>query len=47
MVSIEQIKQLREETGVSPTEIKKALEETNGDIEKAKEWMGNLFRLER
>jgi len=37
MVSIEQIKQLREETGVSPTEIKKALEETNGDIEKAKE----------
>jgi elongation factor Ts len=37
MVLIEQIKQLREETGVSPTEIKKALEETNGDIEKAKE----------
>jgi elongation factor Ts len=37
MISIEQIKQLREETGVSPTEIKKALEEAKGDTEKAKE----------
>lgn len=37
MISIEQIKQLREETGISPTEIKKALEEAKGDIEKAKE----------
>ncbi len=37
MVSIDQIKQLREETGVSPTEIKKALEQSNGDPEKAKE----------
>ncbi len=37
MVSINQIKQLREETGVSPTEIKKALEEANGDLQKAKE----------
>jgi elongation factor Ts len=37
MVSIEQIKQLREETGVSPTEIKKALEQTNGNAQKAKE----------
>ena len=37
MVSIELIKQLREETGISPTEIKKALEEAKGDIEKAKE----------
>jgi elongation factor Ts len=37
MVTIEQIKQLREETGVSPTEIKKALEESKGDVEKAKE----------
>ena len=41
MASIEQIKQLREETGVSPTEIKKALEEAKGDTEKAKE----LLRL--
>lgn len=37
MISIEQIKQLRDETGISPTEIKKALEEAKGDIEKAKE----------
>ncbi|MBI2054040.1 MAG: elongation factor Ts [Candidatus Staskawiczbacteria bacterium] len=37
MVSIDQIKQLREETGVSPTEIKKALEEAGGNAEKAKE----------
>jgi elongation factor Ts len=37
MVTIDQIKQLREETGVSPTEIKKALEESNGDVKKAKE----------
>ncbi|MDD4625365.1 MAG: translation elongation factor Ts [Candidatus Paceibacterota bacterium] len=37
MVTIEQIKQLREETGVSVTECKKALEEAKGDLEKAKE----------
>ena len=37
MISIEQIKQLREETGVSPVEIKKALAEANGDLTKAKE----------
>ncbi len=37
MISIEQIKQLREETSVSPTECKKALESANGDFEKAKE----------
>jgi elongation factor Ts len=37
MVTIDQIKQLRDETGVSPTEIKKALEEAKGDTEKAKE----------
>ena len=37
MVSIEQIKQLREETGVSVSEVKKALEQANGDTEKAKE----------
>lgn len=35
--SIDQIKQLRKETGVSLNEIKKALKETDGDIEKAKE----------
>lgn len=37
MVHIDQIKQLREETGVAPTEIKKALEQSKGDVEKAKE----------
>ena len=37
MISIDQIKQLREETGVSPIEIKKALAEANGDVQKAKE----------
>ncbi|HDZ54726.1 MAG TPA: elongation factor Ts [Candidatus Nealsonbacteria bacterium] len=46
MVSIEKIKQLREETGVSIAECKKALMETRGDIEQAKEtlrkWGGEL-----
>ncbi len=37
MVTIDQIKQLRDETGVSPVEIKKALAEANGDLQKAKE----------
>ena len=41
MINIDKIKQLREETGVSPTEIKKALEEAKGDTVKAKE----LLRL--
>ena len=42
MISIDQIKQLREETGVSVTECKKALEETGGDFEKAKEVLRRL-----
>lgn len=37
MISIEQIKRLREETGVSISECQKALEEVNGDILKAKD----------
>lgn len=37
MTTIEEIKKLREETGVSPTEIKKALVEARGDTNKAKE----------
>lgn len=37
MVDIKLVKQLRQETDVSITECKKALEETQGDIEKAKE----------
>jgi len=37
MTTINQIKKLREETGVSITECKKALEETRGEIKKARE----------
>lgn len=37
MVTIEQIKQLREETGLSISEVKKALEQAKGDVKKAKE----------
>ncbi len=37
MVTIEQIKDLREETGLSISEVKKALEDAKGDSEKAKE----------
>ncbi len=36
MISIDLIKQLREETGLSVSECKKALEKARGDIEKAK-----------
>jgi len=36
MITTEQIKQLRDETGVSVMQCKKALEEAGGDIEKAK-----------
>lgn len=44
MPTIEQIKQLREETGVSFTECQKALRETNGDIDKAKEALRKMGR---
>lgn len=37
MANIETIKQLRDETGASPVKIKKALEESGEDLEKAKE----------
>jgi elongation factor Ts len=37
MINIDDIKKLRDETGVSPVEIKKALAEAQGDFEKAKE----------
>jgi len=37
VININQVKQLREETGVSITECKKALEEARGDFESAKE----------
>jgi elongation factor Ts len=37
MITLEQIKDLRDQTGVSISKCKQALEETNGDIEKSKE----------
>jgi len=37
MITIEQIKQLREETGLSISECKKALEESGGDLIRAKD----------
>ena len=37
MVKIDQVKQLREETGVSVSECKKALEEAKGDLKTAKD----------
>lgn len=37
MTTIDDIKKLRDETGVSPVEIKKALAEANGDLGKAKD----------
>lgn len=37
MISVDQIKKLRDETDISISECKKALEEANGDFEKAKE----------
>ncbi|MFH1714112.1 MAG: elongation factor Ts [Candidatus Nealsonbacteria bacterium] len=44
MVKIDEIKQLREETSVSLGECKKALEESGGDIEKAKEVLRKMGR---
>jgi len=37
VITIDQIKQLRDETGLAPTQIKKALEEANGDTDRARE----------
>lgn len=42
MANISDIQQLREETGVSIMDCKKALEEANGDINKAKEILRRL-----
>jgi elongation factor Ts len=39
VISIDLVKQLREETGISLGECKKALEESKGDINKAKEYL--------
>ena len=42
MITVDQIKRLREETGVSISECKKALEEAKGDVKKAKEILKKL-----
>ncbi|MFH1967775.1 MAG: elongation factor Ts [bacterium] len=42
MIGIDQIKQLRGETGLSISEVKKALEEAGGDFNKAKEMLRAL-----
>jgi len=50
MISIDLVKQLRQETGVSITDCKKALSETKGDIEKAREILrkwGKEFALKK
>lgn len=50
MVSTDQIKQLREETGISIMDCKKALEETSNNIEEAKELLrkwGKEFALKK
>ncbi len=50
MVNINQIKQLREQTGLSISECKNALGEAKGDFEKAKEILkewGKKFSVER
>lgn len=39
MSSIDLIKQLREETGIGVMDARKALEESGGDMEKAKQWL--------
>jgi elongation factor Ts len=44
MVTIEQIKKLRNLTGVSIGECKKALEKANGDVEKAREILKEIGR---
>ena len=44
MVSIDQVKELREETGVSISECRKALNESNGDFDKAKDILRKMGR---
>jgi elongation factor Ts len=38
-ISIDQIKKLRQETKAGVMEVRQALTETNGDMEKAKQWL--------
>jgi elongation factor Ts len=45
VITIEQIKKLRKETGISIIECKKALEEAQGDIERAKEILNKWGKI--
>ena len=38
-ISAQQIKELREQTGVGVSDVKKALEESEGDMKKATQWL--------
>lgn len=38
-INIEQLKKLREETGAGVMDVRKALEESNGDLDKARQWI--------
>lgn len=38
-INIEQLKQLREETGAGVMDVRRALEESNGDLDKARKWI--------
>lgn len=38
-LNMDQIKKLREETGAGVMDVKRALEESQGDVEKAKQWI--------
>ncbi len=38
-IDIEQLKKLREETGAGVMDVRKALEESNGDLDKARKWI--------
>lgn len=48
-VTMEEIKKLREETGAGVMDAKRALEESKGDVKKAKEWIAQkgLDRAEK
>lgn len=43
MITIEQIKILREKTGAGISDVKKALEENDGDVVKAEAWLEQKF----
>ena len=46
-ITAAQVKELREATGVGMMECKKALTETNGDMDKAMEWLRKMCIRDR